>query len=219
MDLDAFLAMLGAGAPTKAALRADLENQLAAALIGTPPFPVTPAGFSAPVSSLPTVCSGGAADTGLMQLNMLVEDVSDAKTFIEFLASQLSDQCTTAHETAIMNLMTEITSAEAEKTSLLASLYPDYIAFKHGAGNKSLAQFTDTFEAGFSAAKAAGTLPVNNPLQNTKPPTLPNCQPMIDAGNYDGQIDTKAATLKDLEDFNDFLPNEICRQLDEQIAA
>ena len=90
MDLDAFLLALGAAAPGKAYLRHTQEAQLAAALAATPPqFLPVPAGFSAPVSTLPAVCTGGAADTALALLDGLVDDVAEAKTFEAWLESQL----------------------------------------------------------------------------------------------------------------------------------
>ena len=76
-----------------------------------------------------------------------------------------------------------------------------------------------TLEAGFDAAKGMGALPDDNPLMNQKPGTLPLCDAAIAVYGLNGQIDTKAGTLKDLQDFSAWAPMEVCRQLDDMIQG
>ena len=116
-----------------------------------------------------------------------------------------------------MDLMTDITMYEQAKASLIAQLYADHKAVSPN-GSPDMAAFVATAEAAFRAAALMGTLPVNSPLENMKPDVAPHCEAEIAARGLNGIIDSKAATLKDLKDFNGFLPVDACRQLDQLIA-
>ena len=66
-------------------------------------------------------------------------------------------------------------------------------------------------EQAYDAAKAAGTLPVDSPLENTKPATTPACMEQTDLLAM--QIDALADTLKDLNDRMAFAGEDLCSDL------
>ena len=67
-----------------------------------------PAGFEAPFDHVPEPCEGGDAAFWLEEVQALVDDISDALTFLAYIERKQQDACAEAHLDAIDDLMTQI---------------------------------------------------------------------------------------------------------------
>ena len=112
-----------------------------------------------------------------------------------------------AFDTAIQGLQTDIAGVQAYSDFMLPDLFTQF-GMPHGTFTAFQMHLNDAYEA----AKAAGTLPVDTPLDpDRKPATTPECMAQTDPLAM--QIDTLAGTLKDLNDRMAFAGEHLCAEL------
>ena len=75
--------------------------------------------------------------------------------------------------------------------------------------------FSEEQIANFADVLAAGDFVGQAPLQNDKPDVPEDCEEEVAALN--DEIDLKAAQLKVLDDFIEYLPLKLCQDYDEQV--
>ena len=105
----------------------------------------------------------------------------------------------------IQGLQTNIGGLEEFKEYHVKDLYDQF-----GQG-EDLGDFEQSIMEAFDAAKDAGTLEMDNPLQDDKPDTVPGCEDQTDP--LGAQIDELAGDLKDLEDCLGFAGDYLCSAL------
>ena len=169
-------------------------------------------GIQIPFESLTPTCQESEAAQLLEDLNALKAQADRNQCLRDFVEERLEMACTLQHVRRIQELDQALQQRTSEQDALITQLFFD---FDFGSEGQQLDVFSDDQQALFEEAVLNGEFEGQAPLQDGKPAVPSDCEEQV--AELNAEIDEKAALLKQLDDFIEFLPARLCGDYNDQV--